>query len=215
MKKKIAFLLAALMLLTLMMSCNAIPNEPDPAHGEHGLAHHTPQTHGHTIDVGTAEPRAAQKLEYVPVMAQTAKAVRLQEWTVTVTNLSMMVDHAANLVLGDEYTVHFALTDTAGDVVVPIVPKDAVMKEYEGTTTFSAVQSACFDLPKVAPGEYVLTAYVAASDGTRVSEYAQVVFTDIAEHEKQMGDLLWKTVRGDGGSLILIVEQPHEGELEI
>ena len=111
------------MLLTLMTGCNAIPDDPDPAHGEHGLTHHTPQTHGYSIDVGSAEPRVAQDLQYVPVMAQTAKAAR-------------------------------------------------------------------------------------------VSEYTRVVFAEIAEHEESLGGLLRKTVRGDGDSLILIVEQLHEGELE-
>lgn len=216
MKKRLCVVLAAILLLALLTGCNLQLPAPTPTHSNHDLTHDTPHTHGHSIDIGNPDnQRSTQKLAFVPVMAQTAKAVRIRELTVTATNLSLMVDAATNLVRGEAYTVYFALSDASGKNVVPVAPKEPTSKVYEGTSTFSAVQSTVFTLPEVDPGEYTLMAYVSKTDGTRVSEYVPVVFTEIVEYEAQEGNVVIKTVKGEANRLILVCEHRHDDELAV
>ena len=210
MKKACSVIIAVLLMTLSLVSCQLQTSEP--VHGEHQLTHGTPFTHGHSIEIEN-EPSVAQSLEFLPVMAQTAKAARINELTVTVTNLSLMVSSATHLTKGDTYVIHFALATEEGEALIPIVPQTSTEKAYEGTSTFSAVQSTSFTLPEVGAGEYTLLAYVASADGTRVSEYAPLVFTEIVEFEVQKGDIVFKTVKSEGNNLILVARQPHDEEI--
>ncbi|MBE5939765.1 MAG: hypothetical protein E7266_05130 [Lachnospiraceae bacterium] len=115
--------------------------------------------------------------------------VTLDEDTITVENMSAVIDDTKIFDSNEKYTLCLALAkfkdnnEADYDNAVIMECEGADITSFTGGSSITLNQSATFTLPQCsATGKYTIVAYAATEDGIRVSEMVPIIFSeDIAE----------------------------------
>jgi hypothetical protein len=151
---------------------------------------------------------AELRIKFAPITSQNALSVTNDGLTVNVSGLELSVADTLLFVVGERYTVNFAIAlaknSTASDLT-HIELSEAVTVEYTDTDSFTVTQTASFEIPILGEGEYTLVAYISTEDGIRSSEYQPVRFTQIKPFEHTGGSARIALGSGSNEAMSIVI----------
>lgn len=146
-----------------------------------------------------------------------AEAVTLDDAVVTISGLEAKVDVAEVMMDGETYEIQFALaglSDVEGEYTSAILlttVSDGVAK-YTGEA-LELTKSAEVVIPQCTQtGDYTLVAYVATSEGIRVSDMVPLVFTASGEYKDVVNGYETLIELNDAGEMVVYYTPKNEYE---
>ncbi len=121
-------------------------------------------------------------ISFSPIGSQSATAVSNTGLTVSVDELKLTATDTMLFVVGEEYSVYFALVG-ADKTLNHIYAEGLMGTAYAEGESFTVSGNATFDIPVLGEGEYTLVAYISTKDGIRSSDYTPLAFTALTEGE--------------------------------
>lgn len=151
-----------------------------------------------------SEDREAMELNmhFAPITAQTATSVKNDGATISVTDLELTIEDTLLMIADESYQVNFALIgilEGMNSGLNHVELKSPITVKYAGEDVFKVKQTASFDIPVLASGEYEIVAYISTADGIRVSAYQSLAFTEVNAYETKDGNIsviISKTAEG-------------------
>ena len=163
-------------------------------------------------------------IKFAPITAQTSASVYNDGFVVNVRDLELTVNDTMLYVVGEKYTVNFALVksgDTSSADLVHIDLAESISTEFKGGKSFSVKQTTSFELPTIDfelgddVSEYNLVAYISTADGIRSSGYTELVFTKLTPVERNVGVVNVGIVVNDESKLAVVYSENREIEVSI
>lgn len=142
-----------------------------------------------SVDINDTELMELSML-FAPITAQEAVSVKNDGFNVTVDGLALTVEDTLLFVVGEKYTLSFALmADGASAAGVNHVASATVGEvEFTGGDSFTVAADSSFEIPAIDGGVYKLVAYITTIDGIRSSDFAPLVFTELTPAEKTVAN---------------------------
>lgn len=156
-------------------------------------------------------------ISFAPIAQASALALTNDALRISADALALTVNDTLLFVVGDEYTVGFALLPLSdeGAGLIHLAGVETAKVKYNDTDSFTVTTSAELDLPALAVGEYTLVAYVASADGIRTSEYAPLAFTDVADYEVINGRTKTAVSGTQNGNLHIAISEVVNVEIKL
>jgi hypothetical protein len=157
------------------------------------------------------------KIKFAPIVSQTSASVKNEGRTVSVSDFTVSVKDTLLFVVGEKYKVGFAIVGTNANTnsgLVHIDFNETLETEYVGEAVFKVNQTASFEIPVLAEGEYTLVSYISTADGIRSSGYQPVKFTEAKRYEEKMGNVNVVIDSNNSGELLLSISGVSEIEVK-
>lgn len=158
------------------------------------------------------------KINFAPIVSQTAVSVKNNGLSVSVSDLALSVDDTTLFVVGEKYKVNFAIVgtaDTSSAGLVHIELGQTPSVAYADADTFKVNQTATFDIPVVSVGEYTVVAYISTEDGIRSSAYQPLAFTEVTRYEAKQDGVNIVADKKENGQLVISISQISDVEVSV
>ena len=139
---------------------------------------------------------------FAPITAESSVSVTNDGFKVSVKGLALTVDDTLLFVVGEKYTLSFALLmDGAGAYGVNHLASEVVGEvEFTGGDSFTVTADASLEIPAIDSGVYKLAAFITTADGIRSSDFKPIVFTALTPAEKTVANASISLSAGEGGT---------------
>ena len=153
-------------------------------------------------------------IRFSPIGAQSATAVSNTGLTVSVEELKLTASDTMLFVVGEEYSVYFALVG-ADKTLNHIYVEEPTGTAYAEGESFTVSGGATFDIPVLGEGEYTLVAYISTKDGIRSSDYTPLAFTALTEGEIKVNNYKVNIVKGSSNEAKLTFTEITDFEVTV
>ena len=146
--------------------------------------------------------------DFADIAVNDADAVTFEDGKVVIDGLQVEVSVADVMMDGETYEIQYALAEVTGEegkygsvILIGTEADGAVV--YSGSA-LEIQKSAEFDIPEcTSAGVYTVVAYVATSEGIRVSKMVPVVFTDAEEYASVADGYMIEVALNDNDELVV------------
>lgn len=142
-------------------------------------------------------------VKFAPITAETSASVTNSGMAVEAKGVELTVEDTTLFVVGEKYTVGFALLESEANGGGLIHTEATVSGETEfvGSGPFTVKADGSFTLPEVDEGEYKIVAYIETADGIRTSAYTELKFTALTPASVAFGNVNATLVSAEDGSV--------------
>jgi hypothetical protein len=153
-------------------------------------------------------------ISFSPIGSQSATAVKNTGLTISVDELKLTATDTMLFVVGEEYSVYFALVG-ADKTLNHIHVENLTGTAYAEGESFTVSGDATFDIPAIGEGEYTLVAYISTKDGIRSSDYTPLAFTALTEGEVKVDNFNVSIKKGSSNEAKLTFTALNDFEVRV